>query len=201
MSADNGFIIRNNKEGKFVLQHYFASDDTYPDVEKEAGFKFNTLEEAIVYYQELDSGEYSTEYGLTVSINNPKDRESTTMIETQKYARKPFNVDAVQVTLDNMEEVAKWCQGEVRTEPGQPEADNVPYIHVRVHRPLNERQTKAYIGDWVLYAGTGYKVYTSKAFNNAFEVDPNALQELRTTSNVFKEEQPSADEVGQPVKS
>lgn len=43
------------------------------------------------------------------------------------------------------------------------------YIRVHVHRALNERQTKAFIGDWVLYAGTGFKVYSAKAFNNSFE--------------------------------
>lgn len=85
------------------------------------------------------------------------------MLETTKYIRKPFNIDAVQVTATNIEEIAKWVDGETRTD------DLGQYVKVRVHRPLNDRQTKAYIGDWVLYAGTGYKVYTPKAFANSFE--------------------------------
>lgn len=84
------------------------------------------------------------------------------MLETVKYVRKPFLIDAVQVTADNMAEVAKWVDGDVRSN------DLGQYIKVRVHRPMNERQTQAYVGDWVLYAGTGYKVYTPKAFINAF---------------------------------
>lgn len=92
-------------------------------------------------------------------------------VKSTKYARKPFYIDAVQVTADNIQEVAEWCQGEIREED---EIDNAKsprrkYVKVRVHRPLNERQTKAYIGDYVLYAGTGYKVYTFKAFNNSFD--------------------------------
>ena len=85
------------------------------------------------------------------------------MLETKQYIRKPFHIDAVQVDSNNIQEVAKWVDSEVRSdESGQ-------YVKVRVHRPLNDRQTKAYIGDWVLYAGTGYKVYTAKAFVQSFE--------------------------------
>lgn len=86
------------------------------------------------------------------------------MLATQKYVRKPFYIDAVQVTAQNIAEVAKWADGEVRTD-----SNNAQYVKVRVHRPLNDRQTKAFVGDWVLYAGTGFKVYTPKAFANSFE--------------------------------
>ena len=82
---------------------------------------------------------------------------------TAKYARMPFYVDAVRVTEENIDSVVKWCQGEKR------EDTEGLYIKVRVHRPLTDRQTRAYLGDWVLYAGTGYKVYTDKAFEKSFE--------------------------------
>lgn len=88
------------------------------------------------------------------------------MIETTKFARKPFFVDAVQVTAENMEQVAQWCKGDVRTEGS---GEEVKYVKVRVNRPLTDRQTKAYVGDWVLSAGSGYKVYTDKAFAKSFE--------------------------------
>lgn len=85
-------------------------------------------------------------------------------LKTEKFARKPFYVDAVQITEGNMQDVAKWCQGSVlSTDAGE------NYIKVRVHRPLNERQTKAFVNDWILFAGSGYKVYTPKAFNQSFE--------------------------------
>jgi hypothetical protein len=93
------------------------------------------------------------------------------MLQSTKYARKPFFVDAIQVTEDNISEVAEWCQGEVRTSetPGEDDSEEERYIKVRVHRPLTDRQTKAYIGDWVLYAVTGFKVYPTKAFHQSFE--------------------------------
>ncbi len=92
-------------------------------------------------------------------------------METTKYVRKPFFIDAVQVTEDNLEDVAKWASGDIRTDN-----ENKKYIKVRVYMPKNDRQSKAYIGDWVLYAGTGFKVYTTKAFSASFEVaeDQNA---------------------------
>jgi hypothetical protein len=85
-------------------------------------------------------------------------------MKTHKFARKPFYVDAVRVSEANIEEVAAWCEGQIQeTDDGQ------TYISVKVHRPLTERQTQAFIGDWVLYAGSGFKVYTPKAFDKSFE--------------------------------
>ena len=84
-------------------------------------------------------------------------------MKTHKFARKPFYVDAVRVTESNMEEVAKWCQGDIQSnEVGK-------FISVQVFRPMGERQTQAFVGDWVLYAGSGFKIYTPKAFDKAFE--------------------------------
>ena len=92
------------------------------------------------------------------------------MIKPEKYARKPFIVDAVPVTAENIHEVAKWCLGEVRENRlNGDDAEKALYVKVRVLRPLNERQTKAFIGDWILHAGTGFKVYTGKAFESTFD--------------------------------
>lgn len=96
------------------------------------------------------------------------------MLEISRWTRKPFDVEAVQVTEDNAEEVATWCQGTiVRHEEGG------DYIKVRVLRVINEKQTRAYIGDWVLYAGTGYKVYTDKAFKKSFVPFTDAEREVK----------------------
>jgi hypothetical protein len=103
-----------------------------------------------------------------------KHNQAVKAITPVKFARKPFYIDAVQVTDKNMKLVAEWCQGEVRvTKRGNKDGIDEEYVKVRVHRPLNERQTQAFIGDWVLYAGSGYKVYTNKAFANSFEVVDN----------------------------
>lgn len=88
-------------------------------------------------------------------------------MKTHKFARKPFYVDAVRVSETNMEEVAAWCGGKiVEALEG---ANDASHIKVEVHRPLTERQTQAFVGDWVLFAGSGFKVYTPKAFDKSFE--------------------------------
>ena len=90
------------------------------------------------------------------------------MLQVDTYERQPYNVEAVPVTAANMEEVAEWCGGDIRTMKKPGEAKPKKYIKVRVHRPLAEKQTQAFVGDWVLYAGTGYKVYTDNAFKKSF---------------------------------
>lgn len=89
------------------------------------------------------------------------------MIQSNKFARRPFVVDAIQVTDENLDLVAEWCMGDVRTIKKR-KGDDERYIKVRVHLATTERQTKAFVGDWVLYAGTSYKVYTLKAFERSF---------------------------------
>jgi hypothetical protein len=85
------------------------------------------------------------------------------VINPTTYIRRPFEVLAVEVTPENMEEVAEWCSGYL-------DADHTKFGKVDVKRALNERQTKAYPGDWVLHASTGFKVYTPNAFHKTFEI-------------------------------
>lgn len=66
-------------------------------------------------------------------------------MKIEKYTRKKFVVDAVQVTADNMPHVADWCGGIMKKG-----ADGKEFIQVQVFRALNDRQKQAYSGDWVL---------------------------------------------------
>lgn len=109
-------------------------------------------------------------------------------ITPEKYLRKPVTVEAVQVTDKNIFEVAMWCQGEIqwKTHPdGQGDPGTVDHIRVRVHSPVNDRQKKAYVGDWVLYSNRGYKIYTDRAFKNSFDLEPT--QELKKAWVEFKD--------------
>ena len=90
-------------------------------------------------------------------------------VETVKYVRKPFEVDAVQVTADNMQEVAAWCKGEIIVEGGSQGVPLRQYIKVDVDRVLNDRQTMAFVNDWILFANNTFKVYTNKAFGRTFD--------------------------------
>lgn len=85
-------------------------------------------------------------------------------MEIQKFQKKPLIVEAVRVSASNFNEVAGWCQGTVE------QTDGTEYIKVHVLNPMNERQTRAFVGDWILYAGRGFKVYKDKAFTSAFDL-------------------------------
>lgn len=87
-------------------------------------------------------------------------------MQTNTYVRKPFKVEGIQVTDENMHEVAEWCKGTL-------ERDNQekPYIAVPVLKPVSERQKTAFVGDWVLKFNNGFKVFNDKAFHGSFETE------------------------------
>lgn len=95
-------------------------------------------------------------------------------IATTKFVRKPFYVEAVQVTEQNFMELAFWCQGSIKMkDDSEPErgaaiAPLEQYILVDVLNPKIPRQGQAHVGDWILRTDAGYKVYTDRAFENAF---------------------------------
>lgn len=113
-------------------------------------------------------------------------------METQRYQRKPIYVDAVRVTEENFFDVAQWCQGAIVSGSEGTKSfeelkkDKSKHIKVRVVNPQRIRQTKAFVGDWVLYSEyNGYKVYTNGAFENAF-ISPSmsieqAIEKARET--------------------
>lgn len=80
--------------------------------------------------------------------------------------RKSFPAEGVQVTKENFLDVAGWCGGELKG------VGDEAYIKVEVTRPLNDRQTEARVGDWVIKVGHGFKVFTVESFERSFEVVP-----------------------------
>jgi hypothetical protein len=95
-----------------------------------------------------------------------------------KSLRKPFHVEAVRVTRDNLEEVREWCNGTLEKDD-----KNRDYIHVEVKHPLNPKQEQAYVGDWVLLSASGFKVYTNSAYRNNFDEDTSVGAQV---GNVFE---------------
>jgi hypothetical protein len=70
MSADDGYVIRKNDAGKFVLQHYFMSNEEYPPIGDPRAMRFDTQLEAEKKYDEIDDERVAygapIEYGLTI---------------------------------------------------------------------------------------------------------------------------------------
>lgn len=120
----------------------------------------------------------------------------------EEYIRKPFIVDAVLVTLDNMQEVAEWCGGEVLIDNQGGRLTS--FIKVDVTRPMNDRQTKAFVGDRVLKTKSGVKCYSKKAFATCFEKreKPSEEQNLWPAQEpLFVGPAPSEDELAADVNN
>lgn len=93
-------------------------------------------------------------------------------METTTYMRRPFYVEAVRVTEENFDQVAEWCGGE--THVVNAKGKKSQYIKVDVKTALEERQSRARIGDWVLFTNKNFRVYTDRAFQKTFDVPEEA---------------------------
>jgi hypothetical protein len=85
-----------------------------------------------------------------------------------KVIRKPFAVDAVQITEENIAEIAKII-GEL-----QERENGTPYIVV--NRNVVPAKQRAYIGDWLTKMGEKYHCYTDKLFTREFVAHTESIQ-------------------------
>ena len=90
MSADNGYIIRLNQRGKYVLQMYFASAPEFPPINKPGSMIFTSLEEAVDWFNQCCR---ETEYGLRVDVKSvtPDPVEVIPTPETPAWIEAFFN--------------------------------------------------------------------------------------------------------------
>lgn len=94
------------------------------------------------------------------------------MLQPKRFVRKPLYINAVQVTHENMNEVAQWSGGEVRTARNPKTLLHDPFVHIAVVGAKHQRQTMAFQGDWVLHFRDHFKIYTKKAFPESFDAAP-----------------------------
>lgn len=80
-------------------------------------------------------------------------------MEFHQFVRRPFQVEAVQITEENLQEVAELV-GKVQTKGG------VTYIVL--DRRIVPNINRAYIGWWLTRVGDNYRCYAQKVFKNQF---------------------------------
>jgi hypothetical protein len=111
-------------------------------------------------------------------------------MKTEKFQTVTRLVDAVQVTEENMADVSRWCKGKIcTTDPKVAEQLGKPvqtWIQVNAQNPINEKQTQARVGDWILYANRGYKVYTNASFKRNFEPVMQKIDVKQVVENTKK---------------
>lgn len=94
-------------------------------------------------------------------------------IQTEAFIRKPFYVEAIRVTEQNLTEIATWCKGFLKNGNPNKDANPIMCVKVPVKKAATVRQTMAFPGDWVLVMkdfenNDSFKVYTKKAFEAGF---------------------------------
>jgi len=84
-------------------------------------------------------------------------------LEFKKYARKPFLVEAVEVTEKNMETIAELI-GTIETRQ-----DGTKFINVDPKKMPNV--SRVYPGYWLTRVGKYMRCYKPRLFNERFEVE------------------------------
>lgn len=92
-------------------------------------------------------------------------------MKIERFDRKAFSVDAVQVTYENINDVAKWCKGTVIKQQvkmlGVP--TELPGIRVDGQGDNRGRQFIATFGCYVVELKGSYRVYKPAQFASTFE--------------------------------
>jgi len=87
------------------------------------------------------------------------------------FTRKTFSVEAMQVTTENIYEIAEWCGGTIKDNGDGFVGDPQAYIEVPVAMKNGIKRDKAFYGDWVTRTERSFKAYRDEAFKIAFEQD------------------------------
>ncbi len=92
--------------------------------------------------------------------NSPPQNGQAFSMEFTTFVRKPFSVEAVEVTAENIAEVAKYV-GDLREED-----DGTQYI--LVDRRLVPNIARVYAGFYMTKMGKNVRCYSRKIFNDQF---------------------------------
>lgn len=119
------------------------------------------------------------------------------MMEYTKFVRKPFIVDVVEVTLENIEEIAKMV-GELRYKDDQP--------FIQVNRNVVPGVVRVFPGFYMTLMGDNIRCYSKKVFAQQFSPNTPEIENwvnyineppknVGVTDTVEPVPQPEAEEV------
>lgn len=95
-----------------------------------------------------------------------------TPLETEEATRKPFNVTAVQLTLQNIEQAAKWCGGEVGEESYKMVGTwtKLPCLKVPGNGASKGQKVTALIGQYIVKHNGSFRIYRADQYKATFDV-------------------------------
>lgn len=118
------------------------------------------------------------------------------MVINKTYRRKTFTVQAIQVTAENIQGLAEWCDGKVVIYWPDISRQSVDYragqtcVEVVIGR-VNGRvqKARAYPGDWItrLHDTNNFRVYRNKTFLEAFEEVRSEIEKREAVSELVYE--------------
>lgn len=88
-------------------------------------------------------------------------------VEFLEYSRRTFDITAVEITEQNIYDVAEVLMTGVKHTSGRRQ-----YIEVTVMVDKRQVLQKAFVGDYITYNQKDYKVYPRKSFASAFIPKP-----------------------------
>jgi hypothetical protein len=106
-------------------------------------------------------------------------------MEMKTFLRRPFYIEAVEITADNIEEIAKMV-GELKHN------ENGPYI--QVDRNILPNMHQVYIGFFMTKMGKNVRCYSPELFNEQFTPKTGPIDDWVLFLN--KDLKPKADANG-----
>lgn len=101
-------------------------------------------------------------------------------MQIAKYTRTPFDVDAVLVTFEDMEEIAEWCGGSIgkanyKVLGVNSQLDCVLVLEVGSN---NTRYSNALVGHWIVKNKGHFRIYRPAAFSATYRLKAEVTQKL-----------------------
>lgn len=82
------------------------------------------------------------------------------MQEYTAFIRKPFKIEAVQITEENIQELAELLGGSVQEKKGRP--------FIMCNRKVTPQSDRAQLGGWITVMDNNLRVYPDKVFRRMF---------------------------------
>lgn len=94
------------------------------------------------------------------------------MMETKLATRKSFPVTVVQVTLQNIEEVAEWCKGTIEQVPTRMlgTMTDLPVIRIKGMGEHKNKVFSASLGCWIVELNGSFRSYKPVQFEASFNL-------------------------------
>lgn len=121
-------------------------------------------------------------------------------METRQYTRKPFPVNAVQVTLQNIEQVAEWCRGTVELVSTRMlgTSTDLPVIKIQGQGDNRGKLFTASLGCFVVEQKGSFRVYKPAQFEASFDTVPE--EGLGSDTPLAWEDQPlNTNDTSKPI--